>query len=276
MDKIPRIDIGDARIDRIMPPIIDLVPPPVVDRPQFQRLAVPKPVVSVPNPSVDYPTIFIPPQIAVPTGSSKTSLEGDAKKERSLPTAKIPAPAVNATVPVPPPPQPPAPPQVTRETPVARNTINVVGHDIAIPAPQEIVQASATAIMGTSVTLATAMVFNQARKVVGDALTKAARNKFKVKLRVVKPVIHMIYEDGGITVMEYSSEGIRTLATQVENPEQYLRDVIETDELYEADHKIVIDEPIRDRFSREGASRFNYFAPPKKLARRLAARFALG
>ena len=120
------------------------------------------------------------------------------------------------------------------------------------------------------------MVFNQARRIVGETVTKAARSKFKIKLRVVKPVIHMIQEESGVTVLEYSAEGIRTLATKVQSPEQYLRDTIEADELYELDHKIVIDEPIRENFTKEGAKRFNYFAPPKKLAKRLAARIALG
>ena len=77
-------------------------------------------------------------------------------------------------------------------------------------------------------------------------------------------------------VIEYSGEGIQLRAKSIERPEQYLRDLIEQDELFEADHRIVIDEPVRELFTKEGAKRFNYFAPPKKMARRLAARLTFG
>jgi hypothetical protein len=158
-----------------------------------------------------------------------------------------------------------------------RNTITVFNHEVDVPTPKEVVQAGVTAVIGTSVTLATAMVFNQARRIVGETAAKAVKNKFKIKLRQVKPVLHFIRdEDGTVEVIEYSSDGVQLKAKSIERPEQYLRDLIEQDEFFEADHRIVIDEPVRELFTKEGAKRFNYFAPPRKMARRLAARLTFG
>jgi hypothetical protein len=269
MEKIPKIDVGGARIPKFEPPVVERLPQSVVDRPDLPQLVIPKPVVDVPRPTLEYPTIFVPPSIGSPTPqrpAEPSKEKPDAN--RNLPPSPPPIPSV--------PPPPPPVPVIPIEQPTTGTVISVVGHDIKIPGVQEVAQASVTAIVGTSVTLATALVFNQARRVVGEAASKAVREKFKIKLRSVKPVIHMICESGEITVLEYSSEGVRTLATRITNPEQFLRDTVESDELYEADHKIVIDEPIRDMFSREGAKRFNYFAPSKKMARRLSARIALG
>jgi hypothetical protein len=63
--------------------------------------------------------------------------------------------------------------------------------------------------------------------------------------------------------------------SNIENPEQYLRDLVDTDPLFESDHRIVIDEPIKDKFTKEGANRFKYFVSPKKLAKKLSARFSI-
>jgi hypothetical protein len=259
------------------------IPPPIVDQSGLPQLVIPKPVVDVPRPTIEYPIIFLPPSAptpAAPQAPATPQKPAEAAKDTAPPARSLPTPPSPSPV-VPPPVAPPAPPSpltpaVPAEPPAIGQVVSVAGQEIQLPAPQEIAQASATAVVGTSVTLATAMVFNQARRIVGETVTKAARSKFKIKLRVVKPVIHMIQEENGVTVLEYSAEGIRTLATKVQSPEQYLRDTIEADELYEIDHKIVIDEPIRETFTKEGAKRFNYFAPPKKLAKRLAARIALG
>lgn len=277
MDKIPRIDIGDARIERIPAPIIERLSPPVVNGLEYPTLRIPRPVVDLPSVRIDYPTLPATP-LPAPSFPTKPTQpqqpQSESKPERKLPVSP-PAPPVPKVTVV----QPPvtsAPSDTTVESEAQSYVMTIAGHEVNVPTPKEVVQASVTAVLGTTATLATAMIFNQARRVIGEAITKAKRDKFKIKFRAVKPVIHMIQEDDGVTVMEYSAEGVRTLATHVHNPEQYLRDTIEADELYEADHKIVIDEPIREKFSREGSKRFNYFAPTKKLARRLSARLTWG
>lgn len=308
MERILQIGVNAAQLPRFEPPVIERVPPPVVSGERLPNLTLPRPIVDVPSLSIDYPTFTIPPQTPpppvpqIPFQPPQTS----KSQEPSAPIPKIPPRQ---------PEEPPPPPKVkipkrsskpseseesqqleplpTIRTPIPRRTdaqdvvsapmeitsyklMTIAGQEVSLPSPKEIVQASATAVVGTSVTLVTALVFNQARRTVGEVAAKVTRKKFKVRLRRVKPVLHMICENDGVTVVEYSSDGVRTLASQINNPEQFLRDLIETDEFFEADHKIVIDEPIRERFSREGASRFNYFAPSKKLARKLAARFSLG
>jgi hypothetical protein len=262
MDKIERLRIEGTIIERL--------PPPVINRPSLPQLAIPRPVIDVPRPRIDYPTIQLP--LAAPVPKSNPS-QNQPQKETSKPQA----PTVT-------PPQPPLAPQrpipqlvlPKPEIEVVQPTIEIAGTQIDVPQPKEVLQASVTAIIGTSATLATAVVFNQVRKVMGETMAKATKSKFKIKLRTVKPVLHFIEDEIGVSILEYSQEGVKTLATNVKNPEQFLRDTIESDELYEADHKIVIDEPLRHLFSREGAKRFNYFAPSKKMARRLAARFIFG
>jgi hypothetical protein len=270
MEKIGRIDIGT--------PVIERLPPPVMLRPELPSLAIPKPVVDVPQPRVEYPTLLLPPPLSAPTPQTSGETEKSApKKEKDAVKPQPQSPPV-----VPPTPQvilPPQPPIEMVESPKpveTQNTIEIAGHDINVPTVKEVAQASTTAVIGTSATLATAMIFNQARRVMGETVSKAVRSKFKIKLKYVKPVLHMVYEKDGVTVLEYSEEGVKTLATSIENPEQFLRDLIQSDELFEADHRIVIDEPIKAHFTREGAKRFNYFAPSKKMARRLAARITFG
>lgn len=271
MDKIPRIQVNDLEINRIPSPVVESLSPPLVNGLPLPGLNIPRPVVEVPFVRIEYPQLpFVPATPAPSSGASGQKPSGEVNRDpsRSMPNSLPPSVYTQ-----------PSQPSVTAQPPEVKETstaVVIAGHEVEVPSPSEVVQASATAVVGTSVTLVTAMVFNQVRKVLGEAVSDAVKKKFKIKLRHVKPVIHLIYEDEGITVMEYSSEGVRTLATHISNPEQYLRDTIEADELYEADHKIVIDEPIRELFSREGAKRFNYFAPPKKLAKRLTARLTLG
>lgn len=264
MEKIERINISR--------PVIERIPPPIVDRPEVPILNIPRPVVDIPRPRIDYPVIDVPSQTPAPAPSS----EGKKEEEKKTPKRELPI--------TPPPPAPelrtPALPQIPVALPEVPKeeigTVTIIGHEIQVPTPKEVVQASVTAVVGTSATLATAIVFNQARRLIGDTVTKAARSKFKIKLRYVKPVLHFVRENDEVTVLEYSSEGVKTVAKGITNPEQFLRDTVETDELFEADHKIVIDEPIREMFTKEGAKRFSYFAPPKKMAKRLAARFIFG
>lgn len=272
MEKIGRLDIGASVIERL--------PPPVMLRPELPSLAIPKPVVDVPQPRIEYPTFLLPPPLSAPTPEvpGKTE-EVVPKKEKEVERPKPqpqPQPFAPPTPQVVSPPAPPAP-SIDPPKPVeTQSTIQIAGQEINVPTVKEVAQASTTAVIGTSATLATAMIFNQARRLIGETVTKAVRNKFKIKLKYVKPVLHMVYEKDGVTVLEYSEEGVKTLATGIENPEQFLRDLVQTDELFEADHRIVIDEPIKEHFSREGAKRFNYFAPSKKMAKRLAARITFG
>jgi hypothetical protein len=268
MEILPPIKLSSGGLERIPAPVVDRVAPPVVN-------AIQVPVVDVPVPRIDYPRIELPPEEPKNTTAPKTgdsSSEETTQPTRQLPdTPKMPAvvvPTKTLSAPAP----------AIAQTEISKDTftVEIAGHDINIPSPEAVVQASATAVVGTSATLVTALVFNQVRTAAAPVLQKLARDKFKIKLKSMKPVLHFVEEEGEVHVIEYSEEGVKVLNTHVQNPEQYLRDLIDADHLFETDHKIIIDEPVKERFTKEGAKRFNYFISAKKLAKRMAARFTFG
>ena len=274
MAPIERINIDRVGVGRMPSPSIDRLPPPLIETlpgPVTEQRTLEKPVVNVEIPRLDYPRLEIPasPEIPIPQKEEKQTDE-DSKK-RSLGDSPPVVPAVEV-------------PPLSKVTPVTpqleQNSktmeVTIAGHEVNIPTPAAAVEAGATAIIGSSVTLGTAILFNQARKAAGPVLQKLARNKFKIKLRSIKPVLHFMEEDGLVIVKQYNSDGVKLLNNQVENPEQYLRDLIDADHLFEADHKIIIDESIKSKFTKEGAKRFNYFVPAKNLAKKLAAKFVFG
>ena len=260
-------------IERLPTPVVDRVAPPVVN-------AIQGPVVDVPVPRIDYPRIELPPQ--APPAPSAPRSESQASEEteqpaRQLPdTPKMPAVVVPTAVLPTAVLQTPPTAEAQSEPPKDTFTMEIAGQDINIPTPQAVVQASATAVVGTSATLVTALIFNQARMAAAPVIQKLARDRFKVKLKSTKPVLHFVEEEGEVSVIEYSDKGVKVLSTRVQNPEQYLRDLIDADHLFETDHKIIIDEPVKERFTKEGAKRFNYFISAKKLAKKMSAKFTFG
>ena len=107
-------------------------------------------------------------------------------------------------------------------------------------------------------------------------IKEATKNKFKIKIKQVKPVLHYVLaESGHIDIFEYSENGTR-LVEQVSNVEQYIRDQVEINALYEIDNKIIIDDVIANKFTKEGQARFKpLFAPAKKIAKKLSAKFSI-
>jgi len=96
-----------------------------------------------------------------------------------------------------------------------------------------------------------------------------------MKIKQTKPVLHYVMaEEGHIDIFEYSAEGTRLVA-QTDNVEQYIRDQVETNAYYEMDNKIIIDDVMSDKFTKEGRERFkSLFTPPKKIAKKLSARLS--
>ena len=263
MEIIDPIRVGAERIERIPAPVTTRVQPPVINGIQV-------PIVDVPVPRLEYPRIELPRQEnfnqSVPQKPSETT-EETPQKTRELPTSVVSPPRAQITPVAPSIPVPP----VAEE----KFEVQIAGQTIELPSPKEAVQAGATAIVGTSATLITALVFNQLRQAATPVVQKLVRDKFKIKIKVIKPVLHFVEENGEIHAIEYSVEGVRLVNSNIENPEQYLRDLVDTDPLFESDHRIVIDEPIKDKFTKEGANRFKYFVSPKKLAKKLSARFSI-
>ena len=97
----------------------------------------------------------------------------------------------------------------------------------------------------------------------------------KVKIKQKKPVLHFVEVDNGAQLFEYSVKGTRLVET-TDNIEQYLRDQVDIDSLYEFDNKIIVDDNLQSKFTKEGAKRFKkHFTPAKSIVKKLSAKLSL-
>ena len=265
---IPKIGIGGPNIiPEIEPPVVRSTEVPVV-----RGLALP--VFQMPDTSIKYPVINVPTQeefdAAVKAEREKQQQE-EKPKERGLPDSR-------------PPELPPATQQLSQQfpTPIAeipadkpQPTFTILGTDINLPDPSLVATAGAVAVVTTAATIASTTVLNTLKNAAEPLIKEATKNKFKIKIKQVKPVLHYVLaENGHIDIFEYSADGTR-LVEQVTNVEQYIRDQVEINALYEIDNKIIIDDVIKDKFTKEGKERFkSLFSPAKKIAKKLSARLS--
>ena len=257
------------------PRIISTIEPPVTQttqQPLIRGLEVP--VINISNPKINYPVINVPTQeefdAAVRAEKQKQESE-QQEKSRGLPdpTPQPQLPQVNQTPPT--------------QTPIAEIPANkpttpsfsVYGVNINLPDPSIVATAGAVAVVTTAATVASTAVFNALKNAAEPMIREAAKNKFKLKIKQVKPVLHYVMTDtGSIDIFEYSSDGTKLIG-QTDNVEQYLRDQVDTNSLYEIENKIIIDDIITDKFTKEGQKRFKpLFAPAKKIAKKLSARLS--
>ena len=265
---IPKIGIeGPSVIPAIEPPIVRETEIPVV-----RGLALP--VFQAPDPSINYPIIDVPTQeefdAAVRAEREKQAQE-EADKTRGLPDSPTPpAPVVAPQIAQPITPVIEVPP--TTKPP----TFTVNGVDINLPDPSVVATAGSIAVVTTAATMVATQTFNAVKNAAEPLIKEATKKKFKVKIKQVKPVLHYVLAEGGhIDIFEYSAEGTR-LVEQVDNVEQYIRDQVEINALYEIDNKIIIDDVIADKFTKEVQARFKpLFAPAKKIAKKLSAKFSI-
>jgi len=275
METIKPINISssDIRIDG--PSIIPSIEPPVVkgvEVPIVRGLALP--VFEMPSGAFKYPTVDVPTQeefdAAVKAEKEKQAQEKE-EKSRGLPDAKpeLP-PQIQQTITPPPTPQIEVPPETKPPT----FTIN--GVNINLPDPSLVATAGSVAVVTTAATMVATTTFNAIKNAAEPLIKEATKKKFKVKIKQVKPVLHYVLAEGGhIDIFEYSADGTR-LVEQVDNVEQYIRDQVEINSLYEIDNKIIIDDVIADKFTKEGQKRFKpLFAPAKKIAKKLSAKFSI-
>jgi len=282
------INVPNSNINRISDQSII----PNINRPILQQVDAPiirgleVPVVNVPDPSLQYPVVRVPFQAEFNTpvnNQQKPQEQQPAEKARGLPDPKpqlsSPTPQLPASV------QTPAIQTPVIETPkpiaevpadLPKPTFTVNGIDINLPDPSLVATAGAVAVVTTAATIASTTVLNALKNAAEPIIKEATKNKFKIKIKQVKPVLHYVLAEGGhIDVFEYSAEGTR-LIEQVTNVEQYIRDQVEINALYEIDNKIIIDDIIKDKFTKEGKERFKpLFAPAKKIAKKLSARLSI-
>ena len=269
-NQIPKVGInGPSVISTIEPPVLRSMEVPVV-----RGLSVP--VVDVPNTSIKYPVINVPTQEefdAAVNAQKQQEQQPQQEKSRGLPDS-TPPPQLPQVAQAPPTQTPIA--EIPADKPTTTTpTFSVYGVNINLPDPSLVATAGAVAVVTTAATIASTTVLNALKNAAEPMIKEATKNKFKIKIKQVKPVLHYVMAEGGhIDIFEYSAEGTR-LVEQVTNIEQYIRDQVEINALYEIDNKIIIDDVIKDKFTKEGKERFkSLFAPAKKIAKKLSARLS--
>ena len=261
IQRIPHSIISGVEV-----PITETLPPPV-------SRGMSLPVFTIPDYSIKYPVINVPTQEEYDAAVQKQREEEQKQQEeksRGLPDS--PTPEAQSFTPKITIPEVEAPKETVPQTP----KLEIAGMEIYLPEPSMVATAATLAVASTVATMGATMGFNALKKSLGPAMRDAARKKFKIQIRYTKPVLHFVTsKDGHVEIFEYSDEGTK-LVDRIEDVERYLRDKIETNPLYEVDNKVIIDDSMADRFSREGKERFKVmFAPPKKIAKRLGAKLSL-
>jgi len=233
------IKVPNTNINRIAGPSVI----PTIERPVVRGVESPVvrglevPIIDAPNTRIPYPVVNVPTQQEFDAAVKAEKEKQAAEKEEKSRGLPDPKPA---------------------------------------ELPPAIQQAIPQAVVTTAATMAATTVFNTLKNAAEPLIKEATKKKFKLKIKQVKPVLHYVLAEGGhIDVFEYSAEGTR-LVDQVDNVEQYIRDQVEINSLYEIDNKIIIDDVISEKFTKEGQKRFKpLFAPAKKIAKKLSAKFSI-
>ena len=234
--RIPRPQIRD-----LPPPVTTNTPPPVVR-------GITPPVVDVPNVVIPYPTIDVPTEQDF---RQQLQQKPEQEPEPEQPGRSLP---------------PPTGPVVE---------LPVVG-EVPLPPVAPLVAAGATAVVVATVTMGSTIVLNQVKTALEPALKRmTAPKKKKIKIKQKKPVLHYIQSGDKVNVYEYGVDGTKFLES-VDDVEKYLRDQVEDSALYEYDNKIVIDDNIKESFTKEGQKRFKkHFCPSKTIVKKLSASFSI-
>lgn len=238
--EIKPIRIPPSIIREIPPPVTNITPPPITS-------TIEVPVIDVPTPVIEYPTLDVPTQ---------QTFEGMIPPPRENPVQE-PQPVRE----LPPPPKGPV--------------VDVPGvGPVDLPPVAPLITAGATAVVVTAVTIGSTVLLNSLKdKFLGPLIDKLTKPK-KVKIKQKKPVLHFVEVENGAQLFEYSVKGTRLVDT-TDNIEQYLRDQVDIDSLYEFDNKIIVDDVLKDKFTKEGAKRFKkHFTPAKAIVKKLSAKFS--
>ena len=266
--QIPQIRVSDVRsappVREVRRNVIQELPPPVVSAIDVQTTPVTReakppvirgiapPIIDVPSPEIDYPVLDVPTEAEFQEGMKPSG--GGNSPEAKPDTRDLPDTAATPEVP----------------------SIDIGGFEVPLPDPGPLVAAGSLAVVTTVVTLGATIGVNQAKQAL-EPLLKQALKKKKIKVKSVKPVLHFIPNENGTTeVIQYTAKGMKVLEGGIEKLEQYLRDQVEIDALWEYDNKLIIDEELSDQLTKEGKKRFKrYFASPASIAKKLGSKFAI-
>ena len=240
------IRIAPIQTPRIPTPVIRRLEPPVTRTilPVTRGLEVP--VVDVPDFELDYPVIDLPLEpldINVPVVPDSETPENPGNPADPTPVVEVPP-----------------------------NIIEVAGVEVELPEPSVLATAASLAVITTVTTMAAGLALNQIK----GPIESLIKRKFKIKIKLKKPVIHysLCPKDNSVNIFEYTAEGTN-FVDHIEDVEKYLRDVIDMSPFYEVENKIIIDDSLKSKFTKEGVKRFkSHFTPSKLLAKKLSAKFS--
>lgn len=261
LDGIKPIEIETPVIHNIGPTVINAIEVPVTrpSVPVTRSLRVP--IINLPEYDYEYPILNIPPE-PITTGPGTPGGPGQANEEQSEEETDTRDLAPSSPV-----------AQPIAEVP-AQPTIDIGGLEIPVPDPSVVATAGSVAVVTTAAGMGATVVFGQVKNALTPVINELVKKKFKVKIKQVKPVLHYCLRGDTVDILEYSMKGTKVLAS-TDNVEQYLRDQVDINSLYEYENKLIIDEEIKDKFTKEGAKRFKpYFAPARVLAKKLSAKFS--
>ena len=257
LEGIQPIEIETPVIHNIGPTVIDAISIPVTraSMPVTRGLRVP--IINLPDYDYEYPILNIPPEPIVTEagtpGGRAEQPDQDAEGEDSPAASPVAEPIVEV------PPQP---------------TLDIGGVEIPIPDPGVVATAGSVAVITTAAGMGATVIFGQLKNSLTPVINELVKKKFKVKIKQVKPVLHYCLRGDLVDILEYSMKGTKVLAS-TDNVEQYIRDQVDVNSLYEYENKLIIDEEIKGKFTKEGAKRFKaYFAPARVLAKKLSAKFS--
>ena len=231
--QIPRLNIPRPVIDRIPPPVIQNSPPPVVR-------GVALPIIEIPNPIIEYPTLDAP---------TREQFEGVITPPKS---------------------QSPVKPDKSRLLP---ETIPILGRDLPVPDAATLITTGSTAAVAVATTMASTLLLRGILQRL-DPLIKKLLKKKKNKKKG-KTVLHFMKSKDGVNIFEYSNKGTQ-LIDVVDNAEHYIRDQLDANLMYDIDNRIIIDASIKDDMTKEGQKRFGkLFCPAKSIVKKLTAKISL-
>ena len=260
---IQPIEINTPVIRNIGPTVINAIEVPVTRPSVPVTRSIRVPIINLPNYEYEYPILNLPPEPittepGIPGGPGQAGEGGEAAEETDtrdmVPSAPSPQPIVDV---------PTGP------------SIDIAGVEINLPDAGVVATAGSVAVVTTAAGMGATVVLGQLKNSLTPVINELVKKKFKVKIKQVKPVLHYCLRGDVVDILEYSMKGTKVLAS-TDNVEQYLRDQVDVNSLYEYENKLIIDEEIKDKFTKEGAKRFKaYFAPARVLAKKLSAKFSI-
>lgn len=267
------------------PSVISTIDPPVTttSSPSLIR-SLEAPVFRFQDPSFKYPVLSLPLQPTIDAVTKQTEEKKKQEKEEEEKSRKLsdttPPPQLPQVFQTPPiPVVPVALPKETTptvEVPVTNNpTFEIAGIKVDLPDPSLVATAGSVAVVTTAATMISGIALNAVKNAVEPMIREATKNKFKIKLKQVKPVLHYVLtEENRIDIFQYSVDGTKLIDT-TDSVENYIRAQVETNAFYETENVIIIDDVISNKFTKEGQKRFkSFFAPAKKIAKKLSARLS--